>query len=243
MRDDKSAHTWRRGMGETVEGKMIGYYIGDAEAKILVDTGGPDLVRSREYHPYVDMRISKEQTMEVQLSKIGVKPEDIEIVVLTHLHWDHCFGLERFAKAKFLVSKKEYSFAHDPVPPWYVAYEHMAVGLKPAFLNTAFTTLSGEKEIAAGVLVTPTPGHSPGSQSVVVETEKGHYVIAGDAVSCYENLTGDRKQGLPYLVIGLFTDMVEAWESLKKIDELTSGDPSRVLPGHEPKVFEKKRYP
>jgi glyoxylase-like metal-dependent hydrolase (beta-lactamase superfamily II) len=241
---DKSTYTYRKGMGERYVSKFIAYYIGGAEAKILVDTGIPGLKRSNDYHPYaMDLRLSSEQTIEAQLSKERVKPEDIDIVILTHLHWDHCFGLEKFTKARFYVSKKEYSFALDPIPPWYAAFEHMALGIKPAFLNTTFTTLNGEKEVASGVLVTPTPGHSPGSQSVVVETEKGPYVLAGDAVMIYENLTGNPKWDPPYVQIGVLTSSVEAWESLGKIDKLVGGDPKRVMPGHDPRVFAKKRYP
>jgi len=239
---DKSELTLRRGFGTKYNGKMIAYYIGGAEAKVLVDTGTPDLKRSREYHPYVDLRLSEEQTIERQLSKVGVKPSDIDMVVLTHLHWDHCFGLERFKNAEFIVQKREYYFALDPIPPLYVAYEHLAIGLRPAFLDTAFTTLAGEKEIAKGIRVFPTPGHSPGSQSVAVETAEGTYVIAGDTVMCYENIQGDPKAKQPYFLPGIYTDMLETWESMDRIYKI-AGAPGRVLPGHEAKVFEKQRYP
>ena len=100
-----------------------------------------------------------------------------------------------------------------------------------------------EKEVVEGVRLVPLPGHTPGSIGVVVDTEKGPYVIAGDAVNMYGNLKGNPAARQPYLMGGVFTDLMAAWKSLELVDEIVGQDISRVIPGHDPLVFERKRYP
>ena len=78
---------------------------------------------------------------------------------------------------------------------------------------------------------------------VVVDTEEGPYVIAGDTAPKYGNLEGDPRERSPYIMSGIYTDMKAMWSSFKLIDEIVKGDYSRVIPGHDPRVFRKERYP
>ncbi len=89
----------------------------------------------------------------------------------------------------------------------------------------------------------PLPGHTPGLMGVVVDTEEGPYVSPGDTVPKYGNLEGVPGERLPYWMSGIYTDMKAMWNSFKLIDEIVKGDFSRVIPGHDPRVFQKKRYP
>jgi glyoxylase-like metal-dependent hydrolase (beta-lactamase superfamily II) len=100
-----------------------------------------------------------------------------------------------------------------------------------------------EKEIVEGVRIIPLPGHTPGSIGVVVETEKGPYVIAGDSVPKYGNLEGSPEERQPYLMSGIYMDMEAMWKSFELIDEIVGHDFSKVIPGHEPLVFQKERFP
>lgn len=100
-----------------------------------------------------------------------------------------------------------------------------------------------EREIVEGVRLIPLPGHTPGTIGVVVETDKGPYVIAGDAVPKYGNLKGSPEERLPYLMSGIYTDMVAMWKSFEIIDEIVEHDFLRVIPGHDPLVFQKDKYP
>lgn len=244
---DKSLSYLRKGVGEKEAGKRVAAYIGGAKKKIVVDTGPPDLERSLKYHPYSKSEPRKpEQEMEAQLAKVGVKPEEIDIVVLTHLHWDHVGDVTKFPNAEFIVSKEELRFALDPLPCLYVTYEALQLGMEPEFLKVIDrikTVDMKEKEIVEGVRVIPLPGHTPGSIGVVVETEKGPYVIAGDAVPKYGNLKGSPEEREPYLMSGIYTDMISMWKSFELIDEIVGHNFSRVIPGHEPLVFQKERYP
>jgi glyoxylase-like metal-dependent hydrolase (beta-lactamase superfamily II) len=237
----------RKYVGEKQHSKRIGLYIGGAKKKIVVDTGGPDEEHSLKYHPYSKPEPRKPaQEIEMQLAKAGVKPEEVDIVVLTHLHWDHVGNVTKFPNAEFIVSEEELKFALNPLPPLYVAYEALQLGMQPFFMKVIEkirTVDMKEKEIVEGVRVIPLPGHTPGSIGLVVETEKGPYVIAGDAVFLYANLEGAPEDRLPYFMTGIYTDMRAMWKSIELIDEIVKGDYSKVIPGHDPLVFEKKRYP
>ena len=122
-----------------------------------------------------------EQFVAPQPTRFDTAPQDIPIVINTYLHIDHCGGNEYFKKARLLVQKRELEYALNPLPvhrPFY--------GLDIAALK--FEDSSTEKEIASGVKVILTPGHSPGSQSVLVDTAKGLYVLAADTITHFENM-------------------------------------------------------
>ncbi len=191
---DKSLSYLRRYVGQKDQGKIVSAYIGGATKKIVVDTGPPDMERTLKYHPYAKTDENRpDQNMVSQLAKAGVKPEEIDLVILTHLHWDHVGDVSKFSNAQFICSKEELRFALDPLPCLYVAYEALQIGMQPEYLkiiDRMKTVEMEQTEILDGISVIPLPGHSPGSIGVVVETEKGPYVITGDAVPKYGNLQG-----------------------------------------------------
>lgn len=244
---DKSLMYLRRYAGQRDYGKIVGAYIGGLNKKIVVDTGAPEMDRALKYHSYAMTKPNKpDQNSVSQLEKIGVKPEEIDIVILTHLHWDHVGEVMKFPNAQFIVSQVELRFALDPIPALYVAYEALQIGMEPLFLKVMErikTVEMQEKEIMEGIKVIPLPGHTPGSIGVVVETEKGPYVICGDAVPKYGNLEGAPKEHLPYLMSGIYTDMQAMWKSFERVDEIVKGDYTKAIPGHDAKVFQQKRFP
>ena len=106
------------------------------------------------------------------LAAIGCAPSDIAAVINTHLHFDHCGENRLFAGVPIYVQAAEYEAAAAygyTVPEWV------------QFVGAKYNQLTGEDEIATGVTVLPTPGHTPGHQSVLVETDGGLAVIAGHA--------------------------------------------------------------
>ena len=100
-----------------------------------------------------------------------------------------------------------------------------------------------EKEFINGVKNVPLPGHTPGSIGFVIEIERGPHVICGDAVPKYGNLLGVPEEHQPYLMSGIYTDMIAMWKSFELVDEIVEHDFSRIIPGHDPLVLEKERYP
>lgn len=94
--------------------------------------------------------------------------------------------------------------------------------------------LDGDAEIADGIQVITTPGHTPGHQSVLVDTADGRYCVTGGAVMPYKNL----EKGIPP---GFHTSVIECIASLERI----AREANHVLPAHEPKVFARQsaRFP
>jgi N-acyl homoserine lactone hydrolase len=224
--------------------KLIAYYIEGDSLKALVDCGPPTMEKAGEWYnfsPLVRARQSESQRIENALGNAaGVTPREIDLVILTHLHWDHAGEVDKFVNAQVVVSQTEFNYAMNPLPRSYKGYLALQTGTMPPFLKAIKqirTVRMEEKRIRDGITVIPTPGHTPGSISVVVETARGSQVITGDAVNAYENIKGDERQGLKYHMIGIYTNQIEAWESFELIDEKVGGDHSRVLPGHDTAVF------
>lgn len=234
---DKGAYVTRGiGLGVEVEIPATCWYVTDGRRKIMVDTGMCATELAGWHHH--GSRQAPGQAVHEQLQAMGVSPGEIELVVFTHLHWDHCHNLDKFTNAKFLVVARELEFALEPIPPYYKSYEYHKLGFKAPFRDVHFETVTGEKEILPGLTVFPTPGHSPGHQAVAADTDKGVHVIAGDAVFAYDNLE-PASPHLPFTVPGRFSDVISCWHSLEEISRRAKV----VLPGHDMRVLEVEEYP
>lgn len=216
---------------------VISYLIRTENGWILVDTGASDEIHSEKYH--YKMTPVEPNHWENLLADFGIRPADIKTVVNTHLHWDHCYNNDQFPNAKIYVQKEELRFAVAPIPSHYGYYESFDMGLIPAWISSAprFVLLEGDAEIADGVTLVLLPGHTPGFQGVLVETEAGKYLIAGDCVAKMDNWN-KRQFDLP-VPSGIHVDLVQYYETLKKMVKMDAV----ILPGHDMSVFREKVYP
>ena len=172
------------------------------------------------------------------LAAIGVKPDSIDIVVLTHLHWDHCQNHHLFPNAKFLVQREEMRYAIAPLLFHASMYEAITINMKPLWLDMPrIEMVDGDRPIADGISLVYTPGHTPGYQSVLVETQQGNIAIAGCMVPTFENWPDSDTDA--YLPSSLFVDLEQYWKSLQRLDRISD----LILPGHDPKVFSQRQYP
>ncbi|MDP3734746.1 MAG: N-acyl homoserine lactonase family protein [Nanoarchaeota archaeon] len=223
--------------GKMIYVPSVSWLIKTPTEKILVDTGMPDTHTSHSFHYHGSYQLPGER-IDQALKINGIKPEEITKVILTHLHWDHCQNGHLLPNAIFYIQKKEIEFARNPSGTYFRSYDHPALGLTPAFEQYPIKELDGDAEIAPGVSVILTPGHSPGHQIVVVHCSQT-YVIAGDAVLCYDNLLPSMQQD--YVLPGRHKDSAETQKVIEKIIAL-AGATHRILPGHDEKVFRKKEY-
>lgn len=228
---NKSVATYMRNFDVEASAPPIMWYIEGASKKIIVDTGiheprgdiNQPFTRDDSEHPAA------------HLATMGLKPEDIDIVINTHLHWDHCSNNGLFKNATFIVQKEELRFAIAPVPPHYRVYESLLAGMTPPFFEAkTYKAIKGDYDVVPGVKCLFTPGHTPGCQSVAVETSKGVYIIVGDTVPLYENIA----DGL-LIPHGIFVNLEEYYESLYRLISMDA----TILPGHDEKIFEHKVYP
>jgi N-acyl homoserine lactone hydrolase len=158
--------------------------------RVLVDTGLTEL------HPLV-------ADMDPLLTPLSTQADfdvdGITIVVNTHLHFDHCGGNHLFAGKPIYVQRRELDDARS-LDDYTIREWVEAPGLQ-------YVPLDGEFEVLPGVRLVPTPGHTPGSQVVVVDTGGDPIVIAGDTAVFFGELDEPRTDG-QRLIRGLNPELV-----------------------------------
>lgn len=235
---EKSVFTMRQNQGVKVNAPCLAWVILGGEKNILVDSGPCSQEEAAKYFKR-PLTKSPAQELSIALKKIGLSSDDIDIVIFTHLHWDHCFNLEQLKKAFFLVQKKELQYAVNPLPSDRMAYQVGLTDIRPSWMGVfdRIQSVEGECNVIPGVNVIPLPGHTPGSQGVVVKTMKGDWVIVGDTVPLYENWNKDHR--MKRIPGGIYQNLYEYFDTLEKLG--VYGD--YILPGHEMIVLRKKIYP
>lgn len=197
---------------------------------ILIDTGMSDTERAGKYHHPGSYQPEGAAIYE-QLEAMGMKCDEIDTIIFTHLHWDHVYYLNRFPKAKLYVQKSEYEFALNPIPLYYKSYEYPVLGIKPQFDGREFELLEGECEIMEGISVYLSTGHSVGHQTVTVNTTEGVYHCCGDLIFTYDNLKEVPEMHYNITPPGRFLNIVDSWNSIVDLKKrITSVD--KVLATH-----------
>ena len=177
------------------------------------------LLRTGDRNIVIDTGPASRRPLLLQaLGRHGLSMEDVDTVVLTHLHWDHCQNTDLFGKARIALHPKELDYARSPArgdtsAAWYIADMLGKMKVEP---------VSDGDEIAEGVSVLDTPGHTKGHLSVLVEVGGEKVLVAGDALPD----GGAVKRGMPYNV---FWDVDEAAGSVEKILDSSSV----FYPGHD----------
>jgi glyoxylase-like metal-dependent hydrolase (beta-lactamase superfamily II) len=224
---DKSAMTYLMNMGQRIAVPAYIFYIDGPDKNILVDSGCP-AVQGRKYwsEPVNDIT-----PFEDALKNVGLAPKDIDIVIHTHLNWDHVGNSNKCTKARLLVHQDELAFAklrHPYLPGPYQP---------ETYDKLKFELLKGDQQIAEGVKAIFTPGHSPGGLSVAVDTAQGKTVIPG-LCSIKDNFDPPKEIRAFFpeaMTPGIHTNAVQAYESIIKIKKMAD----LVLPLHEPSLKEK----
>jgi len=223
----------------------IVYLVEGGTDLVLIDTGMADTERADKYH-HPGSYQPEGFAIQDQLAKIGIEPADVKTVIFTHMHWDHVYNMEKFVSARFIAHRKEYEFALDPIGVYYKSYEHPSLGIQRPFDGIEVELVDGEKEIAPGIRVFPSPGHSPGHQSVEIDTAAGTYICCGDSIFIYDNL-----EPIPSLHYSItpparFANVVECWKSIEDLKRRAKRR-DLILPTHEPAIEqlmkEQKTFP
>jgi len=168
------------------------WYIEGANSRIIVDAG---------YDETAGIGGWRVSSLDDGLVKVGLRPEDVDIVIFTHLHPDHMYLANRFTNAKLIVQSAELEDALK---------EHPMLNLVKA-LN--FDAIAGDQQIDDNVSVLLTPGHSSGGQSVMVETAVGKVVIT--AFCCTMDHFDPAITPPP-----LFTDRDQLIDSMRRVAEI-----------------------
>jgi glyoxylase-like metal-dependent hydrolase (beta-lactamase superfamily II) len=149
---------------------VCGYVVPFSGGTLLFDTGiSPIDDETRErYHPRI-------RTPDEALHSVGLKLRDIDLIANCHMHADHAGGNYLFPEVTVLVQQAELDAAHglDYTFPVYV-FDYPGARLE---------VIDGEAQVAPGLRLVPTVGHSPGHQSLLVETDVGPLLLAGQALN------------------------------------------------------------
>jgi glyoxylase-like metal-dependent hydrolase (beta-lactamase superfamily II) len=183
----------------------IGSFQRDDSGKVFDAHSSSVLIRTDERMIVVDTSTSyMKPAIKTSFKQIGVFPKDVDTVVLTHSHHDHTGNNDMFENAAILMHPEEQS---------------TVAGAKP---------LEADKELAPGVKIVHTPGHTRGSISVFVKADQ-KYAIAGDAIPKHGNY---EKMAPPAINI----DEHLAIESLKIITKYADV----IIAGHDPPFLVKR---
>jgi glyoxylase-like metal-dependent hydrolase (beta-lactamase superfamily II) len=172
------------------------------------------------------------------LASVGLKPEDVTDVIITHMHWDHADGMDLFPKARIWLQKDEYTYYTGEA--WQHKDTHGGIDrddvLAVVRLNTEgrVALVNGdEQEIIPGIVCYTGGKHTYQSQYVGVRTKKGTVVVASDNLYLYENLD----KHMPIAQTLDAESNLRAQDRMKQI----AATPRLIVPGHDPAVFQ--RFP
>jgi glyoxylase-like metal-dependent hydrolase (beta-lactamase superfamily II) len=192
---------------------------------ILVDTGYDQEEADRRGRP---IRLDPREA----LSPLGIAPEDISTLIVTHLHYDHAGGLRHFPNATIHIQAAEMAYAtgpcmcHGTLQAPFTA-DHICEAVKRLYSGRVVFH-EGDGEVAEGVTVHRTGGHSKGLQVVRVLTEPGWMCLASDASHYYENFL----EAKPFPIVVDLKEMLDGFKSIQKL----ASSRDLVIPGHDPLV-------
>jgi N-acyl homoserine lactone hydrolase len=199
---------------------VLGYLVRHPDGLVLFDTGlgSPDPETAAHYQ-------LAPRPFAAALRALGAAPDEVRLVVNCHLHFDHCGGNAQLSGTPIVVQAGELEAARRP---GYTLAELVD------FPGARYEAITGETELLGGVWVVPTPGHTPGHQSLVVRCADGTVILAGQSHESASQYAADqlawriakgegRAPLAPY----------PAW-----VDRLQRFDPARVLFAHDLAVWE-----
>jgi glyoxylase-like metal-dependent hydrolase (beta-lactamase superfamily II) len=199
---------------------IVAHAVAHRDGVFLFDTGiGTDNAEIDEV--FAPLRTSLQDALAVH----GIAMADVTAVANCHLHFDHSGQNALFPDRPIFAQEREFRMVHEPnytVPEWIDV-----PGL-------SYELLDGEAGIAPGLRLIPTPGHTPGHQSLVVETDGGTVVLAGQAVQSIAEWEGAIDSASSGQAGAMDRDAY-----LRSVERLRGLDPARVHFAHDPSVWER----
>jgi glyoxylase-like metal-dependent hydrolase (beta-lactamase superfamily II) len=172
-----------------------------------------------------------EEGLRRALQRVGLSPEEVEVLVLTHLHFDHvaCAGL--FENARIYVQRKEWEAALSPLPPLRPFYDR---SLLEPLEGMDLVLVEGDHELEEGLTLLHLPGHTEGMQGLALRTKAGTAVMASDLLYTYLNLHSPFPH-TPFYPPAIHVDLREWFSSVQKVLRIASSR-ELVYPGHDPSL-------
>jgi glyoxylase-like metal-dependent hydrolase (beta-lactamase superfamily II) len=171
------------------------------------------------------------------LKTIGIDPDAVTDVIISHMHYDHCGNHDLFPRARYHLQAREMAYCtgrcmcHAFLRQTFEAEDVVAMVGRLYSGRVAFH--DGDGELAPGITLHLIGGHSSGLQMVRVKTRRGFVVLASDAAHFYRNLAERR----PFPIAASLVETLAGYDKLIQLAET----PNHIIPGHDPLVL--ARYP
>ncbi|WP_460772559.1 N-acyl homoserine lactonase family protein [Microbacterium sp. GXF7504] len=217
--------------GEADGAHVVDYYfwlVRNDERAILVDTGFAADVAERRG------RVVLHDPVEMLEAHAGIRPEDIDTIVVTHCHYDHIGNLARFPNARVHVAEQELEFAFSGVLDrrlvGHYTEPHEVAEFERLRGQGRLVTVHDETDIAPGVRLIPVGGHTPGQLMLEVDTASGPVLLASDALHFFEELERD----MPFISS---MDLPATYRTFDLIRARRDSSARHLVPGHDAQVF------
>jgi N-acyl homoserine lactone hydrolase len=232
LANDESVWTPGENVGRSIEFSSTCWLIQRGSEWLLWDTGVPE---SALNDPKGWSTLPKlivyflDKTLTDQLAAIGLKTVDITYVALSHTHGDHIGNVILFQNSIVLMQRAEYAWISSPDGPNDNVSQLKALARKLLGTPKHLKLLEGDTDVFGdgSVILVSTPGHTPGSQSLLVHLKNsGFIILSGDVVHLEENFENNR-------VPSLNTDKVTSIASMDKIRRMIATYKAKLFINHD----------
>lgn len=218
---------------ERVQIPVTCYLVRTSDAVILFDTGVSPRAVAGLMRADPLARFEDEDLLVHRLDALGLEPRDVDLVVLSHLHFDHAGGAFLFRDSELVAQRDEYASAMHP-PAFFASFYYRKNFDLP---DHRWRLLDGDAELIPGVTALRSDGHTPGHQSLLVQLpETGPVILAGDC--CYWQRSIDEE-----LPPGVVFDPRQAQNSIKRLKTIARLTHGRIFPSHDPAFWSRAIKP
>jgi len=224
---DKGMMTYQHDYGKQYVIPIYAWYLEGGDKTVLVDTGEMSPIRSPDREVAIGGRI---YTFEEGLARWGLTPDDIDVVIHTHLHNDHCENDYKCRNALIYTHPRELDHLHAPHP---LDFRYLADYIEDVEEAGQLRMIETDGEVLPGIRVMHTPVHTEGGLSVIVDTDAGCAVITGFCV-IEKNLSPPKEiRAMEMYVInpGTPVNVYEAYDIMRKVKDMAD----ILIPLHEPR--------
>ncbi len=223
---DKGMMTYQHDYGTPYTIPIYSWYLEGGDKKILVDTGEMHPVISEDREKAINGKI---QSLEDNLARFDLTPEDIDVVIHTHLHSDHCENDYKCSNARFYIHEQELQAITDPHPLDYRYVEDFIFEIREA---GQIEVVRKDRELLPGISVLHTPAHTPGGMTIFIDTEKGKAAITGFCVikENFEPPVQIRAMEMEVIPPGTNINSYQAYDMMLKVRDMAD----IIIPLHEP---------
>jgi len=238
LANDESVWTPGENVGRSIEFSSTCWLIKHGSEWLLWDTGVPEsaLNDPRGWSTLPKLIVYHlDRSLTDQLAEIGLKPRDIARVAISHTHGDHIGNVGLFPDSTILMQQAEYSWIHSPNGPNDNVNQLMALARKLLGTPKNLQLIDGDTDVYGdgSVTLVSTPGHTPGSQSLLVHLKNsGFIILSGDVVHLKENFEKN-------IVPSLNTDKAESIASMEKVRQMIATYKATLFINHDKEQTDK----